>query len=171
MTTENQTLWQRIEYSSLGDYLATDPLAFPMIETFHVIAIVTVLGAIAIMDLRMMGLASKTSALTKLSNETIKLTWIAFVFAAITGSLLFISKASSYMINPYFMTKMVLIAIAGLNMLYFHFFTWKQVDKWDTAADIPTNVKIAGALSLTLWLMVVFLGRAIGFTLSYYFSY
>ena len=169
MTVESETIWQKLEYSALGDYLATDPLAFPMIESAHVIALVAVFGSILIMDLRMLGLASAGSALSKVSRETVRLTWIAFVLAAITGTLLFISKASSYMINPYFLTKMGLIAVAGLNMAYFHLVTQKGMDQWDTAADIPTSVKLAGALSLTLWLMVIFFGRAIGFTLSFYF--
>ena len=169
MTTEPQNIWQQIEYSGLGQYLAADPLAFPMIESVHVIALVTVFGSILIMDLRMLGFASNAGAISRISRETVRLTWVAFVLAAITGTLLFISKASSYMMNPYFLTKMCLIAIAGLNMGWFHLITQKGQDQWDTAADIPTSVKIAGALSLTLWLLVIFFGRAIGFTLSFYF--
>jgi len=169
MTTEPQTIWQQIEYSGLGTFLAEDPLAFPMIESLHVIALVTVFGAIMIMDLRMLGFASNASAISRISRETVRLTWVAFVLAAITGSLLFISKASSYMINPYFLVKMGLIVIAGLNMGWFHLITQRGQDQWDTAADIPTSVKVAGALSLTLWLMVIVFGRAIGFTLSFYY--
>lgn len=169
MTTEPQTIWQKLEYSALGDYIATDALAFPMLESVHVIALATVFGSILIMDLRMLGLASTGSAISRISRETVRLTWVAFALAALTGTLLFVSKASSYMINPYFLTKMGLIALAGINMGWFHLITQKNQDKWDTAADIPTSVKLAGALSLTLWLMVIFFGRAIGFTLSFYF--
>jgi len=170
MTTEPLTIWQQLEASAVGDYVATDPLAFPMIESAHVIALVAVFGSILIMDLRMLGLASTASPISRISRETVRLTWIAFVVAAITGTLLFISKASSYMINPYFLTKMGLIVLAGINMAYFHLVTQRNMDKWDSAADIPLSVKLAGALSLTFWLMVVFFGRAIGFTLSFYFS-
>jgi hypothetical protein len=169
MTTEPQTIWQQIEYSGLGQWLAADPLAFPMIESAHVIALVTVFGTILIMDLRMLGFASNASAISRISRETVRLTWVAFVLAAITGTLLFISKASSYMMNPYFLVKMGLIAVAGINMGWFHLITQRGQDQWDTAADIPTSVKLAGALSLTLWLLVIFFGRAIGFTLSFYF--
>lgn len=169
MTTEPQTIWQKLEYSALGDFLATDPIAFPMIETVHVIALITVFGSILIMDLRMLGLASSGTAISKVSRDTVRLTWVAFVLAAITGTLLFISKASSYMINPYFLTKMSLIVLAGLNMAYFHLVTQKTMDQWDSAADIPMAVKVSGALSLTFWLMVIFFGRAIGFTLSFFY--
>jgi hypothetical protein len=169
MTSEPQTIWQQIEYSSLGQYVAADPLAFPMIESLHVIALVTVVGSILIMDLRMLGFASNAGAISRISRETVRLTWVAFVLAAITGTLLFVSKASSYMINPYFLTKIGLIGVAGVNMAWFHLITQRGQDRWDTAADIPTSVKVAGALSLTLWVLVIFFGRAIGFTLSFYY--
>ena len=167
--TEPQTIWHKIEYSAVGDFLATSGWAFPTIETIHVIALVTVVGAIAVMDLRLLGLASKDSKITQVSQDTIRLTWMAFVLAAITGLLMFTSKASSYMINPYFLIKMGLLALAGLNMAYFHFVTWKKVGEWDSAADIPTVVKLSGALSLIFWVVIVFFGRAIGFTLGMFY--
>jgi hypothetical protein len=164
-----QSLWQAIEASSLGVFIAESPWAFPTIETIHVIAITTVLGTIAIVDLRLLGVASTSTAVTVLSRETLRWTWGAFLIAAITGSLLFVSKATSYMVNPYFLSKMVLIALAGLNMMVFHFLTWRSIATWDNDVALPTGAKVAGALSLLLWVMVAFSGRVIGFTLGIYY--
>ena len=93
----------------------------------------------------------------------------AFVCAAITGLLLFVSKASSYVINPYFLWKIAMLALAGINMMYFHLVTWRTVEHWDRDASVPAMVKISGALSLLFWLLVVFFGRAIGFTLGVFY--
>ncbi len=161
--------WTSLEYSSLGDFVAVSIWAFPTIETLHVIAVALVVGSIAIVDLRLLGLASRDTAVTRLSREMLRLTWGAFALAVVTGLLMFVSKASSYAVNPYFLSKMGLIAAAGLNMLYFHFVTWKDVDQWDAAETIPVQAKLAGALSLLFWVVVVFLGRVIGFTLELYF--
>jgi uncharacterized membrane protein len=169
MTQEPTNFWQVIEYSPIGDFVATSGWAFPTIETIHVIALVTVIGTIAVMDLRMLGLASRNTPLTRMSQDTLWITWGAFTLALITGLLLFASKASTYMINPYFLIKMGLLVLAGLNMGYFHFVTWKKVAQWDTAAQIPVAVKVAGALSLTFWVLIVFFGRAIGFTLGMFY--
>ncbi|MFC3101751.1 DUF6644 family protein [Altererythrobacter lauratis] len=168
MYPEPTNIWQAIEYSPLGIGIAESLWAFPMIETVHVIALVTVFGTIAIMDLRMLGLASTNVPITRVSNDTLKWTWIGFVTAAITGTLLFASKASTYMVNPFFLTKMGIMALAGLNMLIFHFVTYKTVDQWDSATSPPTAVKVAGLLSIIMWLVIVFCGRAIGFTLGIY---
>ncbi|RIV81318.1 hypothetical protein D2V17_17370 [Aurantiacibacter xanthus] len=168
---EPTTIWESIQYSPLGIFIAESTWAFPTIETIHVIALVTVLGTIFVMDLRLLGVASKNYPVTAMSRDTLKWTWGGFVLAAITGTLLYVSKTSSYMINPFFMGKMALLAIAGLNMAYFHSVTWKTVDNWDTSPVVPTGAKVAGITSLIFWITIVFFGRAIGFTLGIYDCY
>ena len=160
--------WQALQSTKLGDFVATNDWAFPTIETLHVMAIVTVVGTILVMDLRLVGVASKNWAVTKISEDTLPYTWGAFVLAMITGSLLFMAKADTYTRDPWFIWKMIMIVVAGVNMAVFHLFTWKSVHHWDTAPEQPIGAKIAGGLSLFFWVVVVFCARAIGFTLSTY---
>ena len=162
-------VWESIEYSSLGTTIAESTWIFPTIETIHVIALVTVLGMIAIVDLRLIGVASRQLAVTKLSRDTLPWVWGAFVIAAMSGGLLFISKATSYVANPYFLWKMAMLALAGINMMYFNLMTSRTVDHWDLDPSVPFAAKLAGALSLIFWLAVVFFGRAIGFTLGIFY--
>lgn len=165
------SLWQAIQDSALGIYMAESAWAFPTFETIHVFAIVTVFGTIAVMDLRMIGLASRGRPLTAVSKDTLTLTWTAFVVAAISGSLLFTGKATYYMVNPWFLGKMGLMGLAGLNMIAFHLIPWKNVRNFDTTPAIPANVKRAGFLSLVLWIGVICCGRMIGFTLDRYLPF
>lgn len=168
MYPEPTDIWTTLEYSQLGIFIAESTWAFPTIETLHVIALVTVLGTLLAMDLRLLGVASTNQRVTQMSKDTLPWTWAAFVLAAITGSLLFVSKASTYMVNPYFLVKMSLIVVAGLNMLYFHYVTYKTVSNWDTSPQIPSGAKWAAIMSLIFWIVIVFCGRAIGFTLGIY---
>ena len=89
--------------------------------------------------------------MSQLAKDTLPWTWGAFVLAAITGALLFVSKASSYMVNPYFLWKMVMLALAGLNMMYFHLTTWRTVEHWELDPSFPFAAKLAGWLSLIFW--------------------
>ncbi|HWJ68903.1 MAG TPA: DUF6644 family protein [Sphingobium sp.] len=163
------SFWESLEGSAFSSAIASSEWMFPTIETLHVIAIVSVVGAIIIMDLRLLGLTSRNRLVTAIARDTLPLTWIAFACAVITGLLLFVSKATSYMINPYFLFKMGLLALAGLNMAFFHFVTWKTVAEWDgSVAVIPTAAKLAGLGSLIFWALIVLCGRIIGFTLGIY---
>ncbi len=159
-------LWPALEASPVGAYVASSTWAFPTLESVHVVAIVTVIGTILVMDLRLLGVASTASAVTRMSDDTLRWTWGAFVVAMITGGLLFTAKATDYTVNPFFFWKMAMIFIAGVNMAVFHLFTWRSVKTWDRDSAVPPAGRIAGGLSLFFWIVVVFLGRAIGFTLD-----
>ena len=167
---EPTNIWESIEYSSLGITIAESTWMFPTIETVHVVALVTVIGTIALVDLRLVGVKGHALRVSQLARDTLPWTWGAFALAAVTGLLLFVSKASSYMANPYFLWKMVMLALAGFNMMYFHFFTYRTVEHWDLDPSVPIGAKIAGGLSLVFWLLVLFFGRAIGFTLGIFGS-
>jgi hypothetical protein len=162
-----QAVWAALEASTLGDFVASSSWAFPTIEAVHVIAIVTVVGTVAIMDLRLLGLASGSWTPSQMSHDTLRWTWVGFALAVITGSLLFVSKAHIYAIEPWFLWKMVLLGAAGANMAVFHAFGWRRVAEGD-AGRAALSGKIAGGLSLILWVAAVFCGRFIGFTLGKY---
>lgn len=161
-------LFQALESSPVGTYIAGSDWAFPTLESIHVIAIVTVVGSIAIMDLRLLGWASRDAAVTTMSRDTLPWTWGAFLVAAATGLLLFTSKAHIYIQNPWFLAKLAMIACAGINMAIFHSTAWKTVPQWDSHAEVPTAGKVAAGLSLAFWILVIFFGRVIGFTLGLY---
>ncbi|HZF46508.1 MAG TPA: DUF6644 family protein [Sphingomonadaceae bacterium] len=164
------TIWASLEQSGLGTTIASNEWMFPTIETIHVFALVTVIGAIAIMDLRLLGLTSKNRSVKAVERDTVPVTWIGFAVALITGLLLFVSKATTYMANPYFLWKMGLMAVAGVNMAIFHRILSQGIDEWGKpGGSIPAAAKLSGALSLGIWLIIPVCGRVIGFTLGVYY--
>ena len=165
------TVWQRIEGSSLGTTIAEAELLFPTIETVHVIALVTVVGVIAIMDLRLLGLASTKKSVAAMERDTVPLTWVAFGLALVTGLLMWVSKAATYMANPYFLWKMGLMLLAGVNMFIFHRVVAKGMGTWgQPGGQIPTAAKVSGLVSLALWMVIPLCGRIVGFTLGVYYA-
>jgi hypothetical protein len=137
---------------------------FPIIETLHVLALAVVFGSIAILDMRLLGWRSLNSPVSQLTSGTLPVTWVAWLFAALTGSMLFMSKAVTYFGNLQFQLKFLMMGLAAVNMLVFHFGPFRQVARWDTASQPPGAARLAGALSLVLWTAVVFFGRWMGFT-------
>jgi hypothetical protein len=138
---------------------------FPWIESFHVLAIVTVVGTISIIDMRLIGLASHRKSVRRLFQDVLPITWTAFACAAATGFLLFSSRAEKYASLWQFETKMVLLTLAGVNMAYFHLVTFRSVHLWDELAETPAAAKVAGIVSLCLWIGIVICGRLVGFQL------
>jgi hypothetical protein len=155
-----------IEATPVAEFVQVNEFAFPVLEAAHVVAIMLVFGSIFMLDLRLIGVSSRSHAVTKLSAEVLPWTWASFAVAAITGALLFTSQAGSYAGNLQFQIKLGLIVAAGLNMLLFHFITWRSVGAWNTATPTPPAAKLAGLLSLAFWVGAVICGRWVGWTVS-----
>ena len=136
---------------------------FPTIETVHVLALTMVVGSIAMVDLRLLDLAYRDRTVRQLTEEVLPYTWIAFVVAAIFGILLFASAATKYYGIATFRAKIVLLALAGINMMTFHFIPYRKVDAWGGVRQTTQAAKIFGGLSLLLWTGIVALGRWTGF--------
>ncbi len=135
---------------------------FPALETVHVFSLVSVLGTIAFVDWRLIGLAGRYPV-TSLSRQTLPWTWGGFVLAVISGALMTAGQASEYITNPAFQLKLVLIVLAGINMAAFHLIPWRTVSHWD-AGRPPLAARVGGALSLILWIGVITCGRWIAFS-------
>jgi hypothetical protein len=126
-------------------------------------ALSLMLGSITVVDLRLLGLASKARSAERVSTEVLKWTWAAFAVVALTGFVMFTTNARVYAHNTAFLIKLSLLAAAGINMLTFHLTAARSMDHWDKKAAPPIG-KAAAALSLFLWVAVVFAGRVVGFT-------
>jgi hypothetical protein len=135
---------------------------FPWVESAHVVFLAAVAGTILIVDARLLGFASKHLRITYLAERLLPWTWVAFAGAAVTGLLMFIANAVSYLDKAPFLIKMGLLLIAGLNMLYFQLVTWPGVTNWDSGRAAPA-ARVAGAISMLCWIGVITFGRWIGF--------
>lgn len=138
---------------------------FPWVESLHVLCIVIVVGTIAIVDLRLLGLPAHKRSVRLLILELLPFTWAAFALAVVSGALLFLSNATVYAYNPQFQFKMALMVLAGLNMATFHLVTQRSMHLWDELTATPIAAKAAGLSSLALWIGVIFFGRWVGFTI------
>jgi hypothetical protein len=137
---------------------------FPLIESTHVLGLALVFGTIAIIDLRLLGIASTQRRVTRMWSDILKWTWAAFALTALTGALMFITNATVYYHNFFFRTKMLLLALTGVNMFVFDLTARRTLSSWDKAPAAPRAGRIVAALSLVMWIGIIFMGRIIGFT-------
>jgi hypothetical protein len=160
------SLLQSLENAGFATAIREGSILFPWIECVHVLALTLVIGSIAVVDLRLIGLTSRDRGVADITAAVLPVTWTAFVCAVITGVLMFSSNATTYGPNIYFRIKMALLVLAGINMGVYHLAVSRGVAQWRTAQATPTRARIVGAVSLCLWLGIVAAGRWIGFTIN-----
>ena len=139
--------------------------AFTTIELIHVAAVSLVIGTIAIVDLRLLGFASTKRPFTEVARAVLPWTWVAFGIAAVSGALLFISQATEYASKTVFQVKLLVMLIAGINMLVFELITARGAQQWDLKPVPPREARLAGAISLSCWVLIVLAGRWTGFSM------
>jgi hypothetical protein len=155
-----------LESSSPAVAIRTTIVAFPLIESVHVIGLTLVFGTILIIDLRLLGLAWTRRPFSAVAADVLAWTWAAFAVAAVTGVLMFITNAAAYYGNVYFRWKMLLLVLAGVNMALFELTTRRSMADWDRSPAAPPAGRFIAAASLALWIGVIFLGRWIAFAPS-----
>jgi hypothetical protein len=166
MMQQVQELISFFENSALADSIRENDVLFPLIESVHVLAICLVIGSILVVDLRLLGFASSRRSVGRVLHGILPLTWSAFAVAVTSGGLLFMSNATRYLGNGYFVAKMVLICGAGVNMAVFHALSARHMPHWEHEPVPPLPARLAGGLSILLWISVVACGRWIGFTME-----
>ena len=154
-----------LQSTAVARTIAENEVLFPWIESLHVLAIVLVVGTISIIDLRLLCIASVNRSVSEMLHEVLPFTWGAFALAAVTGTLMFCSNATTYADNFFFRGKLVLLCLAGLNMAAFHWLGSRDIAHWEHSRQTPPAAKVAGAVSLGVWICVVVFGRWTGFTL------
>ena len=137
---------------------------FPLLESAHVIGLALVFGTIAVIDLRLLGVASAERSFRRMASDILKWTWASFALTAVTGALMFITNATVYFHNTAFRVKILLLVLAGLNMLVFELTAGKTIHRWDNAPTAPPIGRTIATLSIVLWIAIIFAGRIIGFT-------
>lgn len=155
---------ESLEASGLATRIRDSLLLFPLIESTHVFGLSLVFGTIAIIDLRLLGIASTQRSFKRMASEILKWTWAAFALTALTGTLMFITNAQVYYHNFFFRTKMLLLVLAGINILVFELTAGRTIHRWDKAPSVPPAGKAVAALSLAIWIGIISMGRLIGFT-------
>ena len=144
-------------------FIRESGLTYPVIMSTHLACIAIFGGMIVITDLRLLGAILTERPIADVVNG---LRWwkrLGFVIMASMGIMLAGSKAVDYYPNPYFWTKMSLLAVIAIHALIFRPMVYNHPEELDRTPLIPTRAKAAGALSLILWTGVVCAGRLIGY--------
>jgi hypothetical protein len=134
-----------------------------LMEGTHLMTVGLFFGTILLVDLRLLGWIFKKTPVSVISDKTLPLTVVGFLTLVVTGVFVFMSKPEEYYHNLMFRTKMLVLLIAIINIVIFHWKVQKNQAAWDKAESPPTAAKISAAISLLSWLIVISCGRLIAY--------
>jgi hypothetical protein len=153
--------WLQLEYLPLSAEIGATAW-FPLMESLHVLSMGILLGAIVMVDLRVLGVAALRYPVPVMLRELVPWAAWAFVFATVTGLAMFITRASAHVQNPAFQIKLALLLLAGVNIALFHFRALPAMLRDSRGDAAPALARVSAGLSLLLWCAVMLAGRWVG---------
>ena len=133
---------------------------FAVIEAVHMLAVAVFVGAVLIVDLRLVGLGLKERPLAQVARDAQP--WlIGSLFALlVTGLPMIMGNGEKYYYSDMFWEKMGVAVVAAI----FTFTLRRMVTLADQARVWPFWAKAVGLVSIALWGFVAVGGRLIGLT-------
>lgn len=154
---------QWLEATDISIAIRESIYAYPIVESVHVLGLTVFMGLLLLWDLRLVGLVLRRFPVTQVWRQLIP--WIALgaVIMTVSGVLLFLSDPVRFYGNVFFRVKAAGLVIAVANAALFHVGIERTVAQWDLAPSTPRAAKIAGAVSIAVWSIVVVSGRFVAY--------
>ncbi len=151
--------------TAFSELMRDSTWAEPIVETIHVLTLTVFLGFVLLLDLRLLGLAMSRRRISVLFEQLNPGLFGGFAVMVVTGLLLFSADPLSFYSTLFFKLKMLMLLLAGLNVLVFNFTLGRRLPEWDLDPRTPWGAKAAGIVSLVLWVGIVAAGRGIAYAL------
>lgn len=153
-----------VEQSAVAELLRFWRWAYPLTNAAHILGIALLFGAILPLDLRMLGLW-RSVPLPLLARVLVPMAGTGLGLALLTGPLLFSVDPFKYASLGVFWLKLLLIAMAVLNLLLLHRSTaWRQtINAAGSVQPVPPRLCAHAVISALGWLLVIFCGRLIAY--------
>jgi len=148
-----------------SDFMRESLWAEPIVETIHVLTLTLFLGFAVMLDMRLLGVVLKKRRMSEVLAQFNPWLFGGFAVMIVTGVLLFCGDPISFWTTTFFKVKMIMLVLAGLNVLIFNATIGRKVAQWDTDPKTPGAAKVAAIVSLTLWVLIIAAGRGIAYAL------
>jgi hypothetical protein len=162
MTHEAPAIFVALEQSGFASAIRQSPWLYPAANIGHIVALVFFVGAVAVMDVRLLGGLAMTAPGPLLARAR-GFAVAALIGMAVTGFVLFSAEASHLAVNPVFQLKAALVGAGLVNVALYEFMARREVEKLPPGAIMPSRARIAGLLSLVIWVAVAACGRSIAY--------
>ena len=136
---------------------------WPFLESAHVLCLALFVGTAVMLDLRLLGVGMTHVPVSAFTGRLLPWTRFGFAVMVTTGVLLFTATPVTYYHSLFFRIKVILLAIAGFNVWFFHARTHRRVREWDAAEHPPRAARVAAIVSLVAWAGVVIAGRLVAY--------
>ncbi len=146
--------------TSLSQHIQDAFWVIPTVQVVHIVSIAIVMTLMAMLDLRLVGVAGRRQSLPDMAARFLPWVWIALVVLLCSGSILIIGEPGRDLLNVVFWVKMSLLATAIVLTFTFQRMLQRNKTFWDRNRAAAV---LLGSVSLVIWVGIVAAGRWIAY--------
>jgi hypothetical protein len=143
--------------------------AFLVVLTIHVLTLSVFVGTALMIDLRLLGVTMMRVPASQVIARLVPWSAAGLILMITSGALLFYAAPLVRYQNVFFRMKMATLVLALLNAWLFHRTVYRRIADWDRDAVPPRAARLAGGLSLVLWVVIITAGRMMAYQ-DYWFN-
>jgi hypothetical protein len=152
-----------LDATRLSTEIKTIEWLIPTIQTIHILSISAVMGAAAMVNLRILGALPRTQSLAAAAHRFVPWIWWALLVLFLSGCTLIIGEPARSLPNPAFLLKMSMLAVVLLITLALQRGLRRDAGFWESSAPRRISGRLLAGVSLGLWVGIVFAGRWIAY--------
>jgi len=130
---------------------------FPAAEIAHFFGLCLLMGAMLVVDLRLLGFARRIPL--EATFSLIPAALVGFALNLASGIVFLCAYPENYWPSIAFRCKLAAIALGGANAVWFKLVEAPRIAAYPADADVDVRAKIVAGLSLGIWATVIVLGR------------
>lgn len=134
---------------------------FPAAEVVHFFGLCLMMGALLVIDLRLLGFAKRLSLHGAL--KLVPIVMIGLVLNTLSGIVFLCTYPENYWPAMAFWLKLGAIAIGCTNALWFKWMEGPRLTNLADTTDVELRTKVVAAVSLLAWTVVIIIGRFLPF--------
>jgi hypothetical protein len=144
-------MWEALEQTGWVKTFGSTGWMYASVSVIHYLTMFWFIGSMAVVDLRVMGIAARKRGLSELAAQLYPWAWTGMALAIVSGFFMFATAAGDWAPDPVFHVKLVLIVLS----IAFAILVQHGAPKWGALPEIPASAKVIAAIALLLWIVTI----------------
>src|SRR5258708_2868800 len=141
-------MWEALEQTGWVKTLGGTGWMYATVSVIHYLTMFWFIGSIAVIDLRIMGVAARKRSVPELADQLFPWAWTGMALAMVSGFFMFATDAGDWAPSPWFHIKLLMIALSVVCVIVVQ----SLIPTWARSAEIPSWAKMIALISLLLWI-------------------
>jgi hypothetical protein len=141
-------MWESLEQMKWVQTFSTTGWMYASVSVIHYLTMFWCIGSIAVVDLRVMGVAARKRNVAELAAQVFPWAWTAMVLAILSGTMMFLADAGDWAPDPVFHVKLLMITLSVVATIVVQ----RGAPKWGQLPEIPNWAKLLALVCLLLWI-------------------